>query len=108
MRTVIQQAGEKSVLPAIRHRFPRGKTGKSAASLYVQRDRTTVYIGSHLRGAKNRALGWIDFGGKRRRDHRRRRGLYVIITEVTNRRPLIEEAILQGLMRTFSPLEHKP
>lgn len=107
MRTVIQEAGERAVLPAVRSRFPR-LTSRFASSLYVKRDRTTVYIGSRMRGAENRALGWIDFGGKHPRHRRRRRGLYVIVTELHKRQPLIDQAILVGVMKTFDPLEHRP
>jgi hypothetical protein len=107
MRTVMQQAGERSVLPLIKHKFAR-LTGRFANSLYVKRDRTTVFIGSRMRGGENRAVGWIDFGGRHPLHKRRRKGRYVIVDELNKRRPLIEEAILPGLNRTFDPLEHRP
>lgn len=107
LRTVIQQAGERSVLPVIKMKFPK-LTRRFANSLYVQRDRTTVFIGSKMRGAENRAVGWIDFGGRHPLFKRRREGAYVIVTELTKRRPLIEEQILLGLSKTFDPLEHRP
>ncbi len=105
MRDVIAAAGERSVLPAIKSRFP---SRRWAASLYVKRDRTTVFIGSRLRGRFNRALGWLDFGGKRRRDRRRRVGPRVIVTQLGARRRHIDEAILVGLLHTFHPLETDP
>lgn len=107
LRTVLQQAGEKTVLPAIKSRFAR-LTGRFAGSLYVKRDRTTVFIGSRMRGGENRALGWIDFGGRHPRHKGRRTGPYVIVTELRRRRAMIDEAILAGLTKTFDPLEHRP
>ena len=105
MRLVIQQAGEKAVLPAIKAKFPR-VTGRFANSLYVKRDRTTVFIGSRMRGGENRAVGFIDFGGKYPRHKGRRVGPHVIVNELGKRRTLIDEAILAGLMKTFDPLSH--
>ena len=106
MRDVIVTAGEKVVLPAIKSRFPSRRFG---ASLYVKRDRTTVFIGSRMRGALNRTVGWLDFGGARPRDHRRRNGPHVIVEELDRRREYIDEAILFELMRTFHPnLETSP
>lgn len=102
MRQVIVTAGERAVLPAIKAKFGSRKFG---ASLYVKRDRTTVFIGSRLRGSLNRALGWFDFGGKRPRDTKRRKGRYVIVTELGRRRELIDAAILSSVLETFKPLE---
>jgi hypothetical protein len=107
MRTVMQTAGERAVLPVIKLKFPR-LTGRFANSLYVKRDRTTVFIGSRMRGSENRAVGWVDFGGRHPLHKRRRKGLYVIVNELNKRRPLIEEAVLLGLNKTFDPLEHRP
>jgi hypothetical protein len=102
MRDVMVEAGEKAVLPEIRAQFPSRRWG---ATLYVKRDRTTVFIGSKLRGKLNRALGWLDFGGRRPRDRRRRKGPHVIVTVLGHRREYIDDAVLAGLLRTFSPLE---
>lgn len=107
MRDVIHAAGKTVVLPRIKTTFTRD-TGRMARSLYVKRDRTTVYIGSRLRGRENRAVGWIDFGGKRTRDRYRRTGPTVIVDTLHSRRRVIDEAILRGLMKTFDPLEHTP
>lgn len=107
MRDVIQAAGETSVLPIIKLRFKR-KSGRFADSLFVRRDRTTVFIGSKMRGGENRAVGWVDFGGRHPLFTRRRKGLYVIVRTLEERQALITEAILLGLTRTFDPLEHNP
>lgn len=107
LRTVLQVAGERTALPAIKAKFKR-LTGRFADSLYVKRDRTTVFIGSRMRGGENRALGHIDFGGKHPRHKRRRKGPYVIVTELHKRQPMINEAILAGLLKTFDPIEHRP
>jgi hypothetical protein len=107
MRSVLQAAGELIVLPAVKHNFKR-LTGRFAGSLYVQRDRTTVFIGSRMRGGENRAVGWIDFGGRHPRHQRRRKGPYVIVRELNRRRSGVEQAVLKGLMKNFDPLEHRP
>jgi hypothetical protein len=107
LRTVLQTAGERTVLPVIKLKFKR-LTGRFANSLYVKRDRTTVFIGSRMRGGENRAVGWIDFGGRHPLHKRRRKGLYVIVDELNKRQPVINEAILVGLTKTFDPLEHRP
>lgn len=107
LRTVLQVAGEVTVLPVIKAKFKR-LTGRFEESLYVKRDRTTVFIGSRMRGGENRAVGWIDFGGRHPLHKRRRKGLYVIVTELNKRQPLIQEQILIGLGKTFDPLEHRP
>lgn len=105
MRDVIVEAGERAVLPAIKARFPSRRFG---AGLYVKRDRTTVFIGSRERGALNRTVGWLDFGGQRPRDTKRRYGTYVIVRELEGRREYIDGAILIALMKTFKPLETTP
>lgn len=105
MRDVIAAAGERSVLPAIKARFPSRRFG---ASLFVRRDRTTVFIGSRMRGSLNRAVGWLDFGGKRPLDRRVRIGPQVIVTELRGRRHLIDHEVYVGLLQTFKPLETHP
>ncbi len=105
MRDAIQRAGETAVLPAIKRTFGSRRFG---GSLYVKRDRTTVFIASRLRGALNRAVGWFDFGGKRPRDRARRRGNYVIVRELHGRRERIDNEILRGVLSTFDPIEHSP
>lgn len=105
MRDVIEEAGERAVLPAIKANFP---SRRFADTLYVKRDRIGVFIGSRERGSLNRAVGWLDFGGKRPRDSVRRRGPYVIVRELDRRREYIDTAILVALMKTFHPLETTP
>jgi hypothetical protein len=102
MRDIMVAAGEKAVLPAIKAKFPSRRFGES---LFVRRDRTTVFIGSRERGPLNRAVGWLDFGGRRPRDTKRRRGTYVIVRELDSKREYIDEVILAGLLQTFNPLE---
>lgn len=105
MRDAIAAAGTKAVLPVIVARFPSRTFG---ASLYVKRDRTTVFIGSRMRGTLNRAVGWLDFGGKRTRDRVHRVGPKVILNELHGRRHIIDHEILVALMQTFKPLETEP
>jgi hypothetical protein len=105
MRNAIVKAGESAVLPAVKARFP---SRRFAQSLFIKRDRTTVFIGSRLRGTLNRAVGWLDFGGRRERDTVRRVGPHAIVEGLRQRRPLIDEAVLREVTATFSPLEHRP
>jgi hypothetical protein len=72
-----------------------------AASLYTTRERSGVFIGSRLRGPKNRALGWVDFGGKRPRDAQTRAGTKVIWRTIDSKRALIDSRVLQELDREF-------
>jgi hypothetical protein len=72
-----------------------------AASLKTYRERSGVFIGSRLRGPKNRALGWIDFGGKRPRDTSTSRGTKVILRTIDSKRALIDTRVLQELEREF-------
>jgi hypothetical protein len=104
LRQAIQTAGERAVLPQIKRGFGSRTFG---ASLFVKKDRTTVFIGSKLRGSLNRAVGWWDFGGQRPRDHARRKGRYTIVRMLQARRPIIDRAILEALDDTFRPLDFK-
>src|SRR5690242_2310838 len=67
MRDVMQRVGDQELLPIIRAEFPklltptaRVQPGMMAASLRTYRLTSGVFIGSRLRGPKNRALGWVD------------------------------------------------
>lgn len=109
IRDVMVQVGEKELLPHIRSGFPKLSTptdrglraGAMAASFYVQRERSGVFIASRLRGAQNRALGWIDFGGKRPRDSARRAGTKVLLHNIDSKRALIDERVLHTLEQEF-------
>jgi hypothetical protein len=115
IRAAVESAANRAVLPAIKDEFPkhgwassreRGlPSGAMAASLYVKRDRTTVLIGSKLRGSLNRALGWIDFGGKRPNDTVRRTGPHVIVNALQSKRAYIDEQILSELLKSFAGFE---
>lgn len=114
IRGAVETAGRMVVLPAIQHEFPkqgwRGvgehglPSGAMAASLYVRRDRSAVIIGSRLRGSLNRALGWIDFGGRRPNDSQRRSGPHVIVGRLDDQREHIDQAILKELLKAFGDL----
>jgi hypothetical protein len=109
MRDVMVRVGERKALPQIRARFPtlsestdRGLAkGAMAGSLRVQRERSGVFISSRLRKAEDRALGWIDFGGKRPRDSGYRAGTKVIVTTLDRLRPTIDKDVLDELMHEF-------
>lgn len=102
LRDAIETAGTRTVLPKIKANFP---SDRFAATLFVKRDRTTVFIGSRARGKLNRTVGWLDFGGRRPRDSVRRTGTYVIVETLDRERDAIDRAILQELPRVFYPLE---
>lgn len=108
IRDVMVQVGERELLPTIRSQFPRAASttgglqpGAMAASFYVQRERSGVFIGSRLRGPLNRALGWIDFGGRRPRDTVIRTGPKVLMHTLDAKRALIDERVLQTLEHEF-------
>lgn len=109
VRDTMVRVGERDLLPPIRREFPRlrattsrGLTaGKMGDSLAIQRERSGVFVYSRLRTAENRALGWIDFGGRRRRDTVTRRGPKVILTNVDARRDLIDKRVLEAVMDEF-------
>jgi len=108
MRDVMERVGDQELLPLIKADFPRLSTptkyvqaGVMASSLYTTRERSGVFIGSRLRGSKNRALGWIDFGGRRPRDTVTRRGTKVILRTIDSKRALIDTRVLQELEREF-------
>ena len=105
MRDVIAAAGEQAVLPRIKTILPSRRFG---ASLYVKRDRTTVFIGSRMRGRLNRAVGWLDFGGRRTGDRSTRDGPHTIVNTLHSKRAVIDTAILAGVLKTFDPIEHRP
>lgn len=100
MRDVMQRVGEREVLPTIVGAFPR-RQGVMAGSLRVERERSGVFIGSRLRGDKNRALGWIDFGGQRPRDSQRRVGPKVIVRTLDSKRRLIDDRVMAGVIAEF-------
>lgn len=98
LRDAIQRAGERTVLPQVKADFP---SSRFADTLFVRRDRTTVFIGSRERGSRNRTVGWLDFGGRRPRDSVRRTGPYVIVRTLVRERDTIDDAIRDELPRVF-------
>jgi hypothetical protein len=113
MRDVMQRVGEHELLPMIRAGFPRLSTpkkgivaGAMAGSLRIQRERSGVFVSSTLRGPKNRALGWVDFGGKRARDTQTRAGSKVIVRSLDAKRALIDSRVLQELEREFRAIDN--
>lgn len=108
LRSVMQRAGEQTALPRIRAKFTGGASGRWAGSLFVKKDRQSVFIGSKLRGSMNRAVGWIDFGGKRPLDSSPRRGPKVIVNTLADLRTEIDAQALLEVMREFDPLDRTP
>jgi hypothetical protein len=102
IRDVMVRVGQREVLPEVERQM-----GPYAgfARPYVQRERSGVFIGSRQRGALNRAVGWLDFGGKRPQDSRRREGPYAIVQTLDRKRDRIDDAVLKELLQTFRPLE---
>ena len=100
MRDVMVRVGEREVLPDLRQNFPV-KSGAMASSLRIERERSGVFVGSNLRGKRNRALGWVDFGGKRPRDAQRRPGTKVIFRTLDAKRRLIDTRVLEGVVAEF-------
>jgi hypothetical protein len=102
IRGVMVRVGQREVLPEIEQRM-----GAYAgfARPYVQRERSGVFIGSKARGAENRAVGWLDFGGKRPLDTKRREGPYAIVKTLDRKRDRIDDEVLRELLETFHPLE---
>lgn len=98
LRDVMGRVGNAEALPLIQSRFPGARF---ARSLYVKRDRAGVFIGSRLRGNLNRALGWLDFGGRRPRDSVRRDGPHVIVRSLDQLRPRIDAAVERELLAEF-------
>lgn len=107
LRDAVMLAGTRSVLPEMRGRFPK-RSGRMARSLYVKRDRQDVVIGSSLRGQMNRAVGWVDFGGRRPQDSRVRAGPHVIVGTLNRKQPQIQREALRGVMRAFDGFDHFP
>jgi hypothetical protein len=108
MRDVMERVGDQELLPLIKADFPKLSTptkyvqaGVMAGSLRTYRERSGVFIGTRLRGPKNRALGWVDFGGKRPRDTSTRSGTKVILRTIDSKRALIDTRVLQELDREF-------
>lgn len=100
MREAQVQVGQREVLPALISRLGP-VVGKWAQTMYIKRDRLDVFVGSRLRGKENRALGWLDFGGRRPRDRSRRIGPYVILTTLDDKQPRIRAAIEDAVLDQF-------
>jgi hypothetical protein len=101
LRSANQRAGTR-VLPEITRDM--GAYG-DFARLYVRRERSGVELGSRQRGSLNRAVGWLDFGGKRPQDSGRREGPYAIVRALDRHRDSIERAQLDEILKAFSPLD---
>ena len=99
IRDVMVRVGTREVLPLMTQGLP------SWARMYVLRERSGVFFGSRQRGDMNRALGWLDFGGKRPDDSQRRTGPHVIMHALDRKRPRIDEATLEALGEAFAPLD---
>jgi hypothetical protein len=104
IKEVMRRVGEREVLPDLRAGLP-GAIGGKDIGMYVQRERSGVFIGSKLRGTLNRALGWWDFGGKRPMDFDRRTGPKVIFKTLDKKRDRIDDAVLDELLDAFHPLD---
>lgn len=104
IRDVMVRVGTREVLPTVRSGLPHQFGGKDTG-MFVQRERSGVFISSRLRGSLNRALGWWDFGGKRPLDSARRTGPKVLLKELDRKRDRIDDAVLAELLKTFRPLD---
>lgn len=104
IRDVMVRVGEREVLPIVRAGLPPTFGGRDTA-MFVQRERSGVFIGSKLRGSLNRALGWWDFGGKRPLDSGRRTGPKVLVKTLDRKRDRIDDATLAELLKAFHPLD---
>lgn len=102
LRDAMVRAGEAEVLPAVRGAVA-GAIGPSwAGSMYVKRDRLGVFFQSRMRGALNRALGWLDFGGRRPRDSITRLGPHAIVHTIHAHRGELDDAIKRELLAEFA------
>lgn len=95
IRDIMVRVGTSEILPAMTPGLP------GWAKMYVLRERSGVFFGSRTRGPMNRALGWLDFGGKRPMDSQRRTGPKVIVKTLDRKRARIDEATLEALMDAF-------
>lgn len=108
LRDIMERVGKREALPFVVSAMRARIGGSWAGTLFVKRDRVGVFIGSRLKRGLNRALGWLDFGGKRPQDTGRRQGPKTLVTTLDKRRRSIDDRILKELMDVFDPLEHKP
>lgn len=101
-REAMFKAGQRTVLPAMQQKLPgRWK------NLFVNKQSSGVFIGSRQRGPMNRALGWLDMGGKRPMDHGKRTGWKIIVTTLDAKREEIDTVAMQEVMKAFSGFETK-
>lgn len=109
LRDSMQRVGEATVVPAIKSAIPvkdpsitRGlPSGAMAASIAVKRDRLDVVIQSKLPKRLDRALGWVDFGGKRPKDAKTRVGPHVIVSTLDAKAHDIDDAVFAEVSRQF-------
>lgn len=109
LRDAMERVGQRVVVPVIKSSLPRKDPsdqrglppGAMAASITVKRDRLDVVIKSTLPKAQDRALGWIDFGGKRQNDTKVRVGPHVIVGTLNAKSDAIEEGIYHELRTMF-------
>lgn len=110
LRNAMERVGQRTVVPAIKSGLPRKDAstqrglppGAMASSIAVKRDRLDVVIKSTLSKDLDRALGWIDFGGKRQRDTTVRVGPHVIVGTLNAKSDAIEHGIYDELGDLFS------
>lgn len=108
LRDIMVRVGEREALPYLVSAMSAQIGGRWPGTLYVKKDRLGVMIASRARGGLNRALGWLDFGGRRPKDTRYRSGPHTMVTALDKRRRSIDDRILKELMQVFDPLEHSP
>ena len=108
MRDTMVRVGERDLLPTIRQRieFPW-----MAAALKIQRERSGVFVGTSLPGVgtkankgrkTDRALGYLDFGGRWHSVGKSREGKRAILNTVDERRDLIDKRVLEAVLDEFS------
>lgn len=108
MRDTMVRVGERDLLPTIRQRvaFPW-----MAAALKIQRERSGVFVGTTLPGVgrktdkgrkTDRALGYLDFGGRWHSSGIKYDGKRAILGTVDERRDLIDKRVLEAVMDEFT------
>jgi hypothetical protein len=108
MRETMVRVGERELLPTMRQKaeFPW-----VASALKINKERSGVFVGTTLpkmgtmsaRGrVTDRALGYIDFGGRWHSKGPKREGNRAIIGTLEAKATLIDQRVLDGVLKEFS------
>jgi hypothetical protein len=109
LRDAMERVGQRTVLPVIKSSLPKKDpsvtsglpVGAMASGIAIKRDRLDVVIKSTLPKQLDRALGWIDFGGKRPQDTKVRVGPHVIVSTLNAKSGAIEDEIYREIEHQF-------